>query len=245
MVHLIEKRQTHYLPMFVLGSVGLQLLILLLVFLQAAALSRLSRQESPTLVQLQDGQAIRAAAIGPRERTPETIRRFVSDTLTLMFNWSGKLPARTAAAARNPQPDPGLPIEVERGKRKVATASWQASFAFSEDFRRPFLQRVAELTPAGVFNGSTQVVMVIGYVSEPQRVGDGRWKVDVVANLQVFSQADALGQTLPFNREVFVEAIQAPAVPAGETPLEQTIYSIRQSGLQIYAIRELEREDIQ
>ncbi|MEO0488014.1 MAG: hypothetical protein AAFZ49_00475 [Cyanobacteria bacterium J06659_2] len=245
MVQLIEKRNTHYLPLFVLGSVGLQLLILCFLFLQAGALSRLSRQEAPTLVQMQDGQAIRVAAMGSHERTPETIRRFVNDTLVLMFNWSGSLPAATAEEANQPQPDPGLPVEVERGKRNIATASWQASFAFSEDFRQDFLMRVAELTPPGVFAGTTQVVMVVTHISEPEEVGDGRWKVDVVAHLYVFNEDNALGEAIPFNREVFVEAVTAPAVPEGETPLEQAIYTIRQAGLQIYAIRELEREELQ
>jgi hypothetical protein len=244
MVQLIEKRNTHYLPLFVLGSVGLQMVMLLLLFLQAGALSRLSHQEAPTLVQMQDGQPIRVAAMGSQERTPETIRRFVNDTLVLMFNWSGKLPATTAKEASQPKSDPGLPIEVGRGKRKVTTASWQASFAFSEEFRQDFLKRVAELTPPGVFTGTTQMVIVVDHVSDPAEVGDGRWKVNVVAHLYVFNETNALGQAIPFNREVFVEAVTAPAIPAGITPLEQAIYSIRQAGVQIYAIRELEREDL-
>jgi len=244
MVQLIEKRNTHYLPLFVLGSVGLQVVILMGLFFQARALGRLSRQDVPTLVQMQDGQAIRVSPMGSRERTPETIRRFVNDTLVLMFNWSGSLPATTAEEAAQPRADPGLPIEVERGKRNIATASWQASFALSEDFRQDFLKRVAELTPPGVFTGTSQVVMVINHVGNPESVGEGRWKVAVVAHLYVFNEANALGQAIPFNREVFVEAVTAPTVPAGETPLEQAIYRIRQTGLQIYAIRELEREDL-
>lgn len=244
MVQLIEKRNTHYLPLFVLGSVSLQLIMLVTLFRQAGALSRLSRQAAPTLVQLQDGQAIRVGAMAAQERAPETIRRFVNDTLVLMFNWSGSLPATTAEQAQQPQADPGLPVEVERGQRQVATASWQASFAFSEDFRPAFLKRVAELTPPGVFSGTTQVVMVVNHVSDPVAVGEGRWRVTVVAHLYVFDDTNALGEAIPFNREVFVEAVTAPAIPEGDTSLEQAIYQIRQAGLQIYAIRELEREDL-
>jgi len=244
MVQLIEKRNTNYLPLFVLGSVGLQGTILVFLFFQAGALNRLSHQKAPTLVQMQDGQAIRVAAMGSQERSPETIRRFINDTLLLMFNWSGSLPATTAEEASQPKADPGLPVEIERGKRKVATASWQASFAFSEEFRQDFLQRVAELTPPEVFSGTTQVVIVVNHVSEPEAVGEGRWKLDVVAHLYVFSETNALGDAIPFNREVFVEAVTAPAVPDGETPLEQAVYSIRQAGLQIYAIRELQREEL-
>ena len=244
MVQLIEKCNTHYLPLFVLGSIGLQVSMLVVLVLQAGSIHRLSYQAAPTLVQLQDGQAIRVSSMAEKERTPETIRRFVNDTLLLMFNWSGNLPVSTVEDARDPKTDPGLPIQVERGKRTVATASWQASFALSEDFRREFLTRVAELTPPGVFSGKTQVVMVINHVSEPESVGEGRWQVDVVAYLYVFDDANVLGQTIPFNREVFVEAIAAPALPEGDTPLEKSIYHIRQAGLQIYAIRELDREDL-
>ena len=181
MVQLIEKRNTNYMPLFVLGSVGLQLVILVILFLQAGALSRLSRQAPPTLVQMQDGQAVRVAAMDAQDRSPETIRRFVNDTLVLMFNWRGSLPATTAEDASPPKADPGLAIEGERGKQKVATASWQASFAFSEDFRQDFLQRVADLTPPDVFTGGTQVVIAINHVSDPAIAGDGRWKGDVVA----------------------------------------------------------------
>jgi len=243
MVQLIEKRNTHYLPLFVLSSVGLQVIILLVLFMQAGALNRLSRQDAPTLVQMQDGRAIRVGAMGAQERSPETIRRFVNDTLVLMFNWSGQLPA-SGDNAGQPMADPGLPIGTDNGKRQVATASWQASFALAEAFRQDFLQRVAELTPTGVFSGTTQVVMVINHVSNPEVVGEGRWKVDVVAYLYVFDDSNALGETIPFNREVFVEAVMAPAVPEGDTALEQAIYRIRQSGLQIYAIRELTREEL-
>ncbi|NET38331.1 MAG: hypothetical protein F6K19_41105, partial [Cyanothece sp. SIO1E1] len=91
MVQLLERRNTNYQPLFILGSVGLQLLILLMLVIQAGALSRLSQQEVPSLVQMQDGKAIRVAPLGARERTPETIRRFVNNTLLLMFNWSGRL----------------------------------------------------------------------------------------------------------------------------------------------------------
>ena len=76
-------------------------------------------RSAPTLVQMQDGQAIRVGAMEAQDRTPETIRRFVNDTLVLMFNWSGSLPAATAEEASQPQPDPGLPVEMEIGKSVV------------------------------------------------------------------------------------------------------------------------------
>ncbi|WP_083636832.1 hypothetical protein [Leptolyngbya sp. 'hensonii'] len=243
---LQHQRETkNYLAILAIGTLSLHVLICLFMLLLYGAYSRLSRKPVPTLVQLADGRAIKTAPLDAQERTPDTVRNFVATTLTLMLNWSGKLPPQTGEEARTPKLDPGIPIHtLQAGERRVATATWQATFALSERFRPEFLQKLAELTPPGVFTGSTQVALVPLEISYPKKVAVGKWKIKLVANLLVFNARDNVGKAIPFNKEIFVQAIDTPNPPPETTTLAQAIYTVRQAGLEIYAIRDLTRENL-
>jgi len=184
------------------------------------------------------------------DRTPETIKHFVGQTMALMFNWSGTLPPASEPGQKNvPKPDPGVSIKTERigsGGDKVTTASWEASFALSESFRPEFLQKLATLTPRSIFSGGTQVMLMVTHLSEPQQLQPGKWKIKMVANLLTFDQGDNTGKAIPFNKDVYVRSIDTPLLPLpkGVSSLHQTAYQIRQAGLEIYAIRDLQREEL-
>jgi hypothetical protein len=246
-MRVLKVQKTDVLPAFVMGTLLLQVIIFVVLMLEGAWLARLSSKPAPSLVQMVDGQAIQVASTGHLERTPDVIRRFVSDTMTLMFNWSGTLPPETIEEARLPKPDPGVSIQGEQGEKRVATATWQASFALSESFRREFVQKVAAMMPADVFNNSgTQVLLVVRRVGDPVQVEEGKWKVDLVSNLIIFNQGDRLGKAIAFNKEIFLMAIDPPTQPLGDnaSPLEQVIYRVRQAGMEIYAIRDLQQENL-
>ena len=229
----------------------MQILILVVLILEGAWLSRISRKPPPSLVQLVDGRVVRVAPMESFDRTPETIKTFVGQTMVLMFNWSGTLPPDSLPGQKNvPKPDPGVPIKTKEivgsGAEKVTTASWEASFALSETFRSEFLQKLATLTPRGVFSGGTQVMLLVTHLSEPQQLKPGQWKVKMVANLLTFEQGDNKGSAIPFNKDVYVHAIDTPLLPLpdGVSSLHRTAYQVRQSGLEIYAIRDLQREEL-
>lgn len=246
-MRVLKVQKTDVLPMFVMGTMILQVVVVFVLLLEGAWLARLSKKPAPSLVQMIDGQAIQVAPMAHLDRTPETIRRFVSDTMTLMFNWSGTLPPETVEEARLPKKDPGVPVKTAKGETKVATATWQASFALSETFRSDFVQKVAEMMPADVFgDSSTQVLLVVRRVSDPEEVEEGKWKVDLVSNLIVFNRGDRMGKAIAFNKEIFLMAVDPPAQPLGEnaSPLEQVAYRVRQAGLEIYAIRDLQQENL-
>lgn len=226
--------------LFTVATFALLLINLFGLFLLYGNYSNLVRKKTPTLVQLETGKSITVAPLGSDERTPKVVQKFVVDTLTLLMNWSGTLPATTVEEAANPKPDPG----VQAGRSKVSTSAWQASFALSEDFRKEFLTTLATLTPAGVFNGNTQVTLVPLSVQPPQQIAEGKWKVKLVANLIVFDRRDNLGNVIPFNKEVFVQAVEAPNPPTETTGITTVIYAVRASGLEITAIRDLEQEDL-
>lgn len=247
---LLKIPKTEVMPLFVLCTGILQILVLFLLLIEGVWLDRLSRKPPPSLVQLVDGRVVRVTAIENFDRTPATIKHFVGETMALMFNWSGTLPPASDSGQKNvPQPDPGVPIKTDvigSGQEKVTTPSWEASFALSESFRAEFLKKLATLTPRSVFSGGTQVMLVVTHLSEPQQLKPGEWKVKMVANLLTFEQGDNTGKAIAFNKDVYVHAIDTPPLPLpeGVSSLHRTAYQIRQAGLEIYAIRDLQREEL-
>lgn len=230
-------------PISVLLGIGLNLFVVLMVITQGLKINKLETKDPPRLVQMVDGRSIAVAPIDHNERTPESIRRFVNDTMTLMFTWSGTLPPQTPQEAKVPLPDPGVRLKTPKGGfETVTTASWEASFALSTAFRREFIMAIAALTPEGVFKRGEQVVLVVQTVGDPVSIREGEWKIDLVGSLLVFDGRDKSGETIPFNKEIFVRAVEPPAMPLGEnsTELQKTVYRVRQAGLEIYKIRDLE-----
>ena len=225
-------------------SLGLNVIVLVGILLTYGAYNRLSNKPPPTLVQSADGSVMRVSPLASHERTPEVIQRFTGETLSLLMNWSGRLPAKTVEEAQNVQRDPGVPVKTAKGDRKVSSAAYQASFALSEDFRKEFLQKIAELTPPEVFAGQAQVLLVPREVGIPEKIGEGRWKVKLIANLLTFRGGDNVGTPLAFNKEIFLQSVDSPQPPQESTDLAKAVYQIRQSGLEIYSIRDLVRENL-
>ena len=235
MVSLSSKSKLPVVSVLLVINLSCQVVTIAALAAQGLAIHRLGRQTPPTLVQTHSGLALRVRPVDAAARTPATVKYFIASMMTTLFNWSGKLPTADDDTAR----DPGIDIKTASGTKKVPTAAWGASLALSADFRLPFLAQVADYVPAGVFRGQEQVVMAIDQISEPEPLAEGRWKVTVLAHLNVFNQSLTPTQTIPFHREIIVEAVNAPIVPEGETPLEQAVYTIRQAGLQITSIREI------
>lgn len=233
------------LALFALGTFGLHLITFFVLLLLYGSYSQLNKKAPPSLVQLETGKSIKVAPIGSLERTPQVILRFVSDTMTVMMNWSGTLPPTTVEEAAKAKPDPGINI-ANKGLRgnKVTSAAWQASYALSEDFRKEFLKVLASITPSGVFQGKTQVVLVPLSIQSPIKISEGKWKVKMVANLTVFAQNSNLGEIIPFNKEIFIRAVVPPQSPNQVDGLAAVIYQVRSSGLEIYAIRDLAQENL-
>jgi hypothetical protein len=225
------------------GILGLSALNSLgLIALTGAYLS-LASQKPPTLVQLVGGKAITAIAMENKARSPEIVKQFVTQQLLSLMTWTGELPSD----AQNGKPvlDPGVEVTSAQGlKKKITTIAWQASFGFSEDFRKGLLSSIAELTPTEVFSGGSKVILVPQSITAPEEIEKGKWKVNLVANLVTFSPSNQVGESVPFNKEIFIQAIDVPNLKADASPLEQAIFKVRASGLEIYAMRDLARTDL-
>jgi hypothetical protein len=228
--------QHNLFGLFLIGTLGLNVVNLLALLSLTMAYHAVATKKPPTLVQAVDGRSFVVNSMESRDRTPIVIRKFVGDSLMLLLSASGKLPPSGDKPA---VVDPGVPIELpNRGQAKVATSAWQSSFALSEDFRPAALQAIARLTSPATFSGQAQTMLVMQYVSDPEKVADGQWRVNIIANLVTVTATNTQGNSVSFNKEVYLRSIDAPLPSDAATPLEKAVYTIRQSGLEIYAMKD-------
>jgi len=233
------------LPLFALGTLGLQVLLLLISLGSVVSLWSIAHKPAPAMVQLLDGHSIAMEPVDTNQRTPSTIRQFTKDSLGLMFTWSSKIQANKDNA--NPgSPDSVKDPGVSVGTGRITTSSWQSSFALREDFRNSFLEQVAKLTPSDVFSGNAQSVLSFESISQPRLIKPGEWQVDLVANLLIFDSAHPQGNAIPFNKSVFVTAIEPTTDPLPEqsSPIQKAVYHVQANGLQIREIRDLDIEQL-
>jgi hypothetical protein len=242
---LLSPSSLNLFPLFVLGTLGLQGLLFLQTTFNTLWIAKLARRPAPTLVELVDGRSIQVGAEASLYRSPQAIKQFVGEIATMLFTASGTVAADPMAPKRDVKPklDPGVEIAGSgiRGKKKVTSAAWEASFALSEDFRATFLAKMAEITPPGAFSGTAQTMLAISYLSEPEPLEPGKWRVKMVANLYTFMGGDRLGQAVPVNKEVYVKAVYVQPQPLSEsaTEIQRAVYNARASGLEIYRFGEL------
>jgi hypothetical protein len=233
--------------LFVIGGIALNSIILLLIFNITAKVGKIADTPPPTLVQLADGTSITATTLGNKERSPQVVQNFVQATLVKMFTWNGTKPILALDQVGKPMPDLGIDIPTEKGNKRITSAAYQASFALSEDFRKSFMGRVADLTPSDVFfnrgnTAKTSIILLPLQVGAPRKLQDGEWSVPIVANLMfIGGKYSASGEVIPFNKEIFVRAVEIPKFSNNPDETNQIIYLSRQSGLEIYAIRDLQR----
>jgi hypothetical protein len=246
MVNLLKKRQRtgNILTTFAIATFSLHLLVLLIFIFQGLEIRQLSLRKPPNFVQMIDGKPV--TVTDDLERDPETIRLFVSKTMTSMFNWSGNLPPTNFEEVTKPQPDPGILVRTPQGgSQKVSTSSWVASYAISEDFRKGFLGAIAQITPAEVFSTNPSQGMsaqlIIKRVYSPKKIAPGKWRVGMVADLIQKKRNDERKRITAFNKDLLVRAVDYFPYPLAEnsTDLQKAIYSNRTDRLEIYEIRNL------
>ncbi|OUL33220.1 hypothetical protein BV372_17165 [Nostoc sp. T09] len=211
-----ENKKTSILPMFAVGTLGLHVLTLLVLMFHWTILQRLNRQTTlQSLVQLIDGRAITVDPQENLERYPEAIRRFVGETMTLMLTWSQQQPPKTV---------------------------WEISSQLvTEDFQPKLAAEITNLIPGKQlenFNKSTEQILVIQRISQPTQVAPGKWRLQMVANQLIFHGSDRLGESIPVNKHIFVQATDeiVAALPNAPVPLQLAAFRISEARLQIYRI---------
>jgi hypothetical protein len=232
------------LPMFAVGTLAIQVLGFALGVFNSSRISNLAHKPAPSMVQMIDGKTSAMQSVDHLDRTPDVVLTFTKSALAQMFTWNAKRTENASDAALTATPakvlvDPGVPVG-DNGK--VTSSSWAVSMAWKEDFRSKFLQAVAALTPPDVFSGGAQSVLTFESVSQPKPIGDHAWQIDVVANLLVFTSSYPQGKAIPFNKSIFVDAIEPTTdpLPDQSTPIQQAVYRNKQSGLEIREMRDLD-----
>lgn len=227
---------SNFIPLTQLAILAIAILLLLMVFYMGMQLSALARKPPPSLVQLVDGQVLQVAPAPTDYREPGVVSRVAQEWETLTYNWSGKLP--------NGKADPG--INIGKGK-KVTTATWDAAFLLSEDFRREFLQGIAEIVPPEIFECpdrgvcQLQTVLQIDQLLPPKPIGQGQWSVDSIGHLIAFNLSQPIGEPMPINKRIRLKAIPPPRYPLekGLSPLQQAAYHLRKAGVEIFLIEDI------
>ena len=211
-----ETKKSSILPLLAVGTFGLHLFTLLLLLFHGSILQELKKQLTPqTLVQLVDGRAINVDPKPSYERHPETIRRFVGETMMLMLTWSRKQP----------------PLTV-----------WEIiSQLLSSDLKPKFQSEITNLSVTNQFaniNQGTEYVLVIEKISQPTQIANGKWEIEMFANQLNFSSFNNLGASIPFNKKILLRAIDQPKtfLPTKPLPLHLAAYRLGEARLEIYDI---------
>lgn len=213
---LNENKKSSILPLFAVATFGLHLFALLVLMFHWSMLQQLKQRLTPqSLVQLIDGRAITVDSEADLVRHPETIRRFVGETMTIMLNWSQQQQPKTV---------------------------WQISSELVAKELQPKLE--AEINPTENLSKGTENVLVIQRISQPTKIADGKWKVEMTANQIIFTNGDKLGKSSPFNKQILVTAIDQPAtsLPNLPIPLHRTTYRLGEARLKISNICGIEEK---
>jgi len=244
-----QKAQRDFLALLNLAAIAINSIALLFLLMLLLLYLKLSNRPVPSLVQLANGQAITTKALGDQERSPVVIQRFVTDSLILLMSWQQKIPSADIAPDGSPVflDDPGIEVKGQdsagrQQEGRITTRAFQASFAFSEEFRQDLIKLLALMTPPDVFTGQVQTALIFQAVTEPEQLKAGEWKISVVGNLVQSNLKLGTTTRIPFNKEILLRAIDTPPLPAEgkfASPFESVVYAVRQAGIEIYQMKDI------
>jgi hypothetical protein len=225
-------------PLFALISLGLSLLTFIGMGVLTIGVWQLATRPLPQLVQLEDGESMSVRPASSDYREPELIKDYVGQMFQLFFTWSNIMQVEENGE-KTQKTDIGQVIEGNL----VPTPAFEAGFSLDESFRSSFLKNLADLIPEGVWTGRTQAFLKIDYLSEPEEIKAGHWKLNLVANLLIQS-GNRTQRVIPINKTVYIQAIDTPAylVPV-EIEVAQIAHRIRSAGLQIYQIEDFNKNE--
>lgn len=209
-----NKKKSSILPLFAVVAFGLNIFTLLILMFHGSMLQQLSKQLTPrSLVQLADGRAITVDPTQNLERYPDTIRRFVGETMTLMLTWSKEQPPETI---------------------------WEiSSELLTNDVKQKLQSEIINGNTANQFeNRGAESVFVIQRISQPVKIADGKWKVELQGNQLIFSNSDRLGRAIAFNKQILIQAIDNQKITLPDLPLSWHLaaYRLGEARLEIYNI---------
>lgn len=241
----LEKSGRNLVALCTLITAGLSGLALLLQMVVLSNVVSIAKKPAPSLVQLSDGQAIRVKAIGSTDRSLEVVQNFTTDSLIMLMSWTNELPT---VKGQTKATDQGFSVKTKTGEKLITLGTFQASFVFSDQLRDEMVKILAEMTPPDVFKGTTKTTLKFQHVTIPVLLDQGKWRVNVVGTLLQYQPGRGDTVKIPFNKEIIVRSIDTPTIPANgkfSNELEAVVYNIRQAGLEVVAMKDLETDSSQ
>lgn len=234
---ILDKKELNFTPILLIINTIFNLILLLSSFSTSGQLSDL-KSNSPTLVELNDGTSIRVSNIGNTNRSPKAITDFVGTRIVQLLSWNA-LPKVIDNSKSNGKLELDKGIEIGNKGKRVTTDTWISSFALSEDFREEFLKELSNLIPETIFTGDVQSALIVRHISQPVKLREGEWNLELVANLVFFTHGDEVHKAISFNKKIFVRAIDTPELPDNPSEAQKVAYKIRKAGMEIFKIQDL------
>jgi hypothetical protein len=235
-----------------LAVAGCSVISLLLVIALFNKVSQIESKATPTLVQKSDGSVIEVSAADSNFRSPEVLKKFVTDALILLMSWNrepAKSKAESMADSKKKAPSyeaQAITIETDEKKNvSIPTSVFYGSFAYTEaeGFREILLKsQIANMIgKTKVMEGQEKTTLNVRTVGEPELTSSGKWKITIVADFMRWDIKGANIERIAFNKDVFVQTVAQPNIPAGKDPnaLELILQTIRKSKLEIYDMQEI------
>jgi hypothetical protein len=241
----VAKSDRNWVALFTLVTAGISGLALLLQLVILGNVVNIAKKPAPSLVQLSDGQAIKVKAIGSTDRSLEVVQNFTTDSLIMLMSWTNELPA---IKGQTKTTDQGFLVKTKTGEKLITLGTFQASFVFSDKLRDELVKILAEMTPPDVFKGTVKTTLKFQHVTIPTPLGEGKWRINVVGTLLQYQTGRGDTVKIPFNKEIIVQSIDTPSIPAGgkfSNELEAVVYNIRQAGLEITSMKDMEADSSQ
>jgi hypothetical protein len=229
--------------LFALISVAFSGIALLIQIVVLGNVINIAKKPAPSLVQLNNGQAIKVKAIGSKERSLDVVQSFTTESLIMLMSWTNELPTVKGQTKEN---DQGFLVKTKAGEKLITLGAFQASFILSDSLRDEMVKVLAEMTPSDVFKGTARTTLKFQHVTIPvpvDNIADGKWRVNVVGTLLQYQPGRGDTIKVPFNKEITVQAIDTPSLPAGgkfSNELEAVVYNIRQAGLEIVSMKDIQ-----
>lgn len=255
-IHHTNGTQNNKIALFILVTLGISVFNLLLLLFQAISLNGVAHRPMPTMVQLANGKTIEVKAFEGKDRSSQLIKDFTVSSLSKLFTWRYFLPVAAGENPRQPQLDPGVPVESKTGKVLVPTSVWGGSWTLADKFREEFLGgSIAPLmAQLQILQGKSEVAFLPLDIQDPVEVrgnsNERLWKIQIVANLVYRATADASEKVVPFNKTVYLRAVEPPSLTEVDAStskdrkdLARVIATARAAGLEIYAIEDYKTQD--
>lgn len=240
-----ENSSNSKLAILMLGNSVLHLAVLFIAFVIGLNQVRIANKPVPSLVMLDDGQAINTTAVDRYYRKPQVVRKFVNDIMTSLFTWDGYYPAETPQDVRNPVRDSGVKITNRKTNKTnlISTSTYEATAGFDPELREEFLEHISSVFPQSIFKTNKQAHLIVKMIGDPMPIEGQKnaYTIKFISNLVVFENGNTIGEAIPINRLIYVRAVEIPALEQKETnPFKRQIAKYRQAGLEIFDMEEFE-----